>query len=93
MCFATSALVMAGGALWLPEGPARIDNMVLPIVLFPVIWAALFFYLMLDRRLARAWLVAVLLFAGHAGLIAQHLRAGKAAGGQGETTSEAGDAR
>ncbi|MCX7069716.1 MAG: hypothetical protein NTW01_01805 [Gammaproteobacteria bacterium] len=83
VCFIAAALVMAGGALWLPEGPAKIDNMVLPIVLFPVIWAALFFYLMLDHRLGRAWLVALLLVAGHAGMIARHLLATPAAAGQG----------
>lgn len=82
VCFATAALVMAGGALWLPEGPAKIDNMVLPIVLFPMIWAALFFYLMLDRRLARAWLVAGLLLASHAALISWHLLTGAATGEQ-----------
>ncbi len=55
--FLCAALVMCGGALWLPKGPAQIDNLVLPIVLFPAIWAALFFYAYLDRRLARAWAV------------------------------------
>lgn len=46
---------MAGGAVWIPRGAADIDNLVLPIVLFPAIWAALFFYSVLDRKLARAW--------------------------------------
>lgn len=79
VCFLTAALVMCGGALWLPKGGAQIDNIVLPIVVFPVIWAALFFYTLLDQKLARAWAVTGLLFAAHAGWIAQHVLAEQAA--------------
>jgi hypothetical protein len=39
----TSVVVMLGGALWLPQGAAEIDHLMLPIVLFPAIWAVLFF--------------------------------------------------
>ena len=67
--FITSAVVMAGGALWIPKGAASIDNIVLPIVLFPAIWAALFFYACLDRKLGRAWIVTVALLAINAGMI------------------------
>lgn len=70
---------MCGGALWLPKGPAQIDNLVLPVVLFPVIWAALFFYTLLDGKLARAWAVTAALLMGHGGLIAQHVLAEQAA--------------
>lgn len=56
LVFLCAAAVMAGGALWVPAGAAGIDNLVLPIVLFPAIWALLFFYACLDRRLLRAWL-------------------------------------
>lgn len=79
VCFLTAALVMCGGALWLPKGPAQIDNLVLPVVLFPIIWAPLFFYTLLDRRLGRAWLVTGVVFIAHAGWIAQHIMAEKAA--------------
>ncbi len=71
--FLCAALVMSGGALWLPKGPAQIDNIVVPIVLFPAIWAALFFYACLDRRLGRAWAVIGALSAVHVGMIALHL--------------------
>lgn len=54
-----SGLLMAGGAVWLPKGAAQINNLVLPIVLFPAIWAALFFYASLDRRLPRAYAVVL----------------------------------
>ncbi|MGQ0696655.1 MAG: hypothetical protein ACT4PZ_00290 [Panacagrimonas sp.] len=69
VAFVASAIVMAGGALWIPTGAANIDNIVLPIVLFPAIWAALFFYTCLDRNLVRAWLVTLALLLLHAGMI------------------------
>lgn len=70
VAFVTAAAVMAGGALWVPTGAANIDNIVLPIVLFPAIWAALFFYTCLDRNLLRVWLVTLLLLLVNAGMIA-----------------------
>ena len=64
-----SLVVMAGMALWLPGGAAGIDNLVLPLVLLPLIWAGLFFHACLDSRLARIAAVAVGLFAVHSGLV------------------------
>lgn len=61
---------MAGGALWVPKGAASIDNIVLPIVLFPAIWAVFFFYTSLDRNLLRAWLVTLGLLVINGGMIA-----------------------
>lgn len=63
-------VVMAGMALWLPRGAAGIDNLVLPLILVPLIWAALFFHACLDSRLARVALVAGALLLVHAGLVA-----------------------
>jgi hypothetical protein len=63
-------VVMAGMALWLPGGAAGIDNVVLPLVLVPLIWAGLFFHACLDRRLGRVALVAAALLVVHAGLLA-----------------------
>jgi hypothetical protein len=68
--FVTSVAVMAGCALWVPKGVASINNIVLPVVLFPAIWAALFFYACLDRRLLRAWLITLALLVANALLIA-----------------------
>jgi hypothetical protein len=62
-------VVMAGMTLWLPGGSAGIDNLVIPLVLIPLIWAALFFHACLDPRLGRVALVALGLFALHAGLV------------------------
>lgn len=63
-------VVMAGMSLWLPRGAAGIDNLVLPLVLVPLIWAALFFHACLDSKLGRVALVALGLLALHAGLVA-----------------------
>lgn len=73
MAFVCASLLMAGGALWLPGGRAQIDNLVLPIVLFPAIWACVFFYAMLDRRIGRAWAVLGGLCVLHAAMIAVHV--------------------
>ena len=63
-------VVLAGMPLWLPSGAAGIDNLVLPLVLAPLIWAALFFHACLDRKLGRVALVAAALFLVHGGLVA-----------------------
>jgi hypothetical protein len=63
-------IVMAGMALWLPGGRAGIDNLVLPLVLAPLIWAVLFFHACLDRKVGRVALVALLLLVTHGGLLA-----------------------
>ncbi|WP_348675465.1 hypothetical protein [uncultured Abyssibacter sp.] len=73
LAFIASWILMAGAALYLPKGAAGIDNMVFPVVLFPLIWALLFLYSLLDRRLLRAYGVVMLLLAVHGGLIARHL--------------------
>ena len=69
----TAIVVMGGMALWLPRGAAGIDNLVLPLVLAPLIWAVLFFHACLDQKLARVALVALGLLAVHGGLIAQNI--------------------
>lgn len=48
-------LTMMGGALWLPEGSAGLDHLVLPVVFFPVLWAAWFLYAYLDPKLGRGY--------------------------------------
>ncbi|BAV65444.1 hypothetical protein [Sphingobium cloacae] len=63
-------VIMAGMPLWLPRGAAGIDNLVLPLVLAPLIWAALFFHACLDRRLGRVVAVAIALIVLHGGLVA-----------------------
>lgn len=84
---------MAGTALWYPEGPAHINNIVVPIALFPAIWAVLFFYLMLDHKLGRAWAVAVALLVVNAGLIGQNFYKVEAAKKAHAATSQAEPAK
>lgn len=36
--------VLAAMPHWLPAGPGRIDNLVFPVIAFPLIWAIMFFY-------------------------------------------------
>lgn len=64
-----AVVVMAGMALWLPRGAAGIDNLVLPLVLVPLIWVALFFHACLDRKLGRVAIVALGLLVLHGGLV------------------------
>jgi len=61
--------VMAGMTRWLPAGAAGIDNLVMPLVLVPLIWAGLFFHACLDRRLARVAAIAAGLLVVHGGLV------------------------
>ena len=62
--------LLAGMPLWLPVGAAGIDNLVLPLVFAPLIWALLFFHACLDRNLLRIVLIAGALLVLHGGLIA-----------------------
>ncbi|MDP3858947.1 MAG: hypothetical protein Q8Q73_14420 [Stagnimonas sp.] len=75
----TALLTMMGGALWLPEGAAGLDHLVVPVVFFPMLWAGWFLYACLDPRLLRGFAVvggAALL---QLGLILVHLMAAKGA--------------
>lgn len=62
--------LLAGMPLWLPGGSAGIDNLAVPLVFAPLIWAILFFHACLDRRIARVALVAAALFLVHGGMVA-----------------------
>lgn len=68
-----ACLTMAGGALWLPHGRAQVNHLVLPLVIFPLIWTGLFLYSSLDRRLLRAFAVVGLVTVINAALLAWHL--------------------
>src|SRR3546814_16953283 len=67
--------LLAGMPLLLSGGAAGIDNLVVPLVLAPLIWAGLFFHACLDRRLARVALVAGVFFLVHGGLVASRMLA------------------
>lgn len=68
-----SLVVMGGMTLWLPGGAAGIDNIAWPLILVPLIWAALFFHACLDANLGRVAFVALGWFVIHAALIADNI--------------------
>ncbi|MEM7427070.1 MAG: hypothetical protein AAF441_13320 [Pseudomonadota bacterium] len=55
----SATLVMMAMPLWYPPGPAKIDNIVVPLLIFPLIWAVLFFHALLDQRLLRVTAVTL----------------------------------
>ena len=67
--FLLSVAVMLGMAIWFPKGAANVDNIVLPMILFPLIWAIIFFYAYLDRNLKRVGLVFACITAVHFALL------------------------
>lgn len=50
---------MAAMPLWLPAGGAGVNDVALPIILTPLLWAVPFFYAVLARSLPRATAVLV----------------------------------
>ena len=67
-----SVVTMAGMATWLPRGAAQVDNLILPLVLFPLIWAFFFLWACLDDKLQRAATVSFAITGLHAVLLAGH---------------------
>lgn len=70
-----TALVVLAMPLWVPAGSGDVDNLVLPLVLLPLIWAALFFHACLDVSLKRVALVALALVAVHGAVLGWHFLA------------------
>lgn len=69
----TSTAAVSGSTLWLPQGAAGINHLMLPLFLFPAVWAGLFLYACLDRMLSRAYAVYAALLAFNAILILPRL--------------------
>lgn len=76
LVFLSAFLAVCGASVYLPAGPARIDNVAIPLVLFPAIWALLFFYSYLDSRLIRAYTVVLLVLGANLALVLLHIRGG-----------------
>lgn len=56
-----SLLSMLAMAVWFPPGVGNVNNIMMPLVLFPLIWAFLFFYTYLTADLRQAqWLLFAL---------------------------------
>ncbi|MEM7667833.1 MAG: hypothetical protein AAF317_01620 [Pseudomonadota bacterium] len=63
--FVASILIIAVMPLWLPKGAAQIDHIVVPIVLFPLIWCLIFLYTCLEENLPRSVVIMVTLIVAH----------------------------
>lgn len=66
------ALVMP---LWVPAGVGKVDNLVMPLVLFPLIWAVLFFHACLDASIRRVAILALALAVVHGAALGWHFLA------------------
>lgn len=71
--FITAVLIMFGMPIWFPAGVAGINNMIIPMLIFPLIWAVLFFYAVLEERLKRVVIILSCLTAVHLLLLTLHL--------------------
>jgi hypothetical protein len=61
---------MAAMPVWLPGGAAGIDNIALPILLTPLLWAIPFFYACLEENLPRGVAVTLIAILAQAALAA-----------------------
>jgi len=57
-----SLLFMLAMAAWFPAGAGQVNNIIMPLVMFPLIWAVLFFYTYLTDQLAKAAWIMLALF-------------------------------
>lgn len=73
LVFVGTVCVMMGMAFWWPVGAAGVDHIAMPVLLFPLIWAGLFFYALLDNSLLRAVCVLTGLIVAHLGLLALNM--------------------
>ncbi|GAC20463.1 hypothetical protein [Paraglaciecola arctica] len=56
-----SLLVMLAMAVWFPPGVGNVNNIMMPLFMFPLIWAVLFFYTYLATNMHKAqWLLVAL---------------------------------
>lgn len=70
--FVNAILVMMGMAVWFPEGTAEVDNVVLPLLVFPLLVVSIFLYAVLDRKLFRMVGVMLALLVLHGVILAWH---------------------
>lgn len=63
----TAVVMTAGMASYLPLSQA--NQVVLPIILFPITWLCLFLWALLDQKMWRTWVGLAVLSTGHLLLI------------------------
>lgn len=64
--FLVALLLALGASRWLPAGAGAVNHLVLPVVVFPLIWTALILALFAARRRGRVWALFGVLGVGHA---------------------------
>lgn len=69
--FLFALIVSIGATRWYPEGRGGVDHMVVPAVLFPIVWVAFALALYTAPWRRAVWLSIVGLTVLHAALIAQ----------------------
>ena len=72
---ACAVLVMAGMPIYLPAGAGGADHIAFSVLLFPLIWAALFFYAIMEKRQWRSAVILIVLSGLNAIPVAAALRA------------------
>lgn len=65
-----AVIVLMGMPIYIPAGPGGVDNLVIPLLLLPIVWALLFFHAVLDSSLARVALVGALVAGANLALLA-----------------------
>ena len=67
-----SVVFMLGMAVWFPAGAGKINNIIMPLVLFPLLWALCFFYAYMSRQLKWVGMVFLMLLIAHGVLFFVH---------------------
>ncbi len=65
-----AVIVLMGMPIYIPAGPGGVDNIVIPLLLLPIVWAMLFFHAVLDSSLTRVACVGALVAAANLTLLA-----------------------
>ena len=72
LVFVVSVVVMLGMAVWFPPGIGMINNIIMPLVLFPLLWAVCFFYAYMSSNLKYVGIVFLVALIAHGALFFAH---------------------
>ncbi len=62
--------IMLAMAVWFPAGIGNVNNIMMPLIMFPLIWSVLFFYTYLTPVMQRAWWLLLTLVAINSAILA-----------------------
>jgi hypothetical protein len=65
----TSLAILAAMPHWFPEGEGKVDNLVIPVIAFPLIWSICFLYACLSDNVTRVAGVLAAIFGLQVALI------------------------